>query len=74
MMLNKSDIRLFFPVGATVLHAIFFTVTFNLAMAEHRQTGQGGQQGGDAEIFVAFAELFNGGRFVRIVHEIDVAL
>ena len=74
MMSDKPGIRRFIPVGTTILHAVFFAIAFDLAVAEHRQAGEGGKQGGDAEIFIAFAELLNGGCFIRVVHEIDIAL
>ena len=72
MMRDKSSIWLFIPVGTTILHTVFFPITLDLAMAEHRQSGESGEQGGDAEIFVAFVKLLNGGGFVRVVHEIDI--
>ena len=43
-------------------------------MAEHGKAGKRGHHGGDAKIFVAGAELVDGGAFVGIAHEVDVTL
>ena len=60
--------------GALELHAVALGEAFDLAVAKHGQAGQGGQQRADAEVFVAVAELVDGGALVGIAHEVDVAL
>ena len=71
---QQALIYLFIPVGPFVFHAVLFRETFQLSVAEHRQAGHGGHQQADTEIFVAGTELFLGGLFVRVVHEVDIAL
>ena len=60
--------------GALVLHAVFFSEALDLAVSEHRQAGQRGHQGGDAEALVALAKLINRRALIGIAHEVDVAL
>jgi hypothetical protein len=61
-------------LGLLELHAVALGEALDLAVAEHGQAGQRGQQGADAEVLVAGAELVDGGALVGIAHEVDVAL
>ena len=61
-------------LGLLELHAVALGEAFDLAVAEHGQPGQGGEQGADAEVFVAGAELVDSGALVGVGHEVDVAL
>ena len=56
------------------LHAVALGESLDLAMREHGQAGQRGQQGADAEVLVAGAKLVDGGALVGVAHEVDVAL
>ena len=62
------------PGGATELHPVLLRESLDLAVPEHRQSGQGNKEGGHAEVLVALAELFDGGLLVRVGHEVHVAL
>ncbi len=69
---HQLGIRSLIPIGLSVLHAIFLAETLNLPVTEHWQTGHGDHQNADAEIFIIFTKLLDGGIFVGIVHEVDV--
>ena len=61
-------------LGRLELHAVALGEAFDLAVAEHGQAGERGEQGADAEVLVAVAELVDGGALVGVGHEVDVAL
>ena len=60
--------------GRAEFHPVFFAEAFDLSVTEHGQAGQGRQHRAHAEIFVAIAELLDGGFFIGVVHEVDVTL
>ena len=72
--LDEPPGRTLVVVGAAVLHAVLLGEALDLAVAEHRQAGQGGHHHADAEVLVAVAELLDRRALVRVVHEVDVAL
>ena len=72
--LNEAFVGGLVVAGLVILHAVFLGEALDLAVAEHGQSGERGHHGGDAEIFVAGAELVDGGALVGIAHEVDVAL
>ena len=74
MAADQIPIGTFVTIRLAVFHAVFFPETLDLAVAEHGQTGKGGQQGAGAEIFVAIAELGQRCLLIRVIHEIDKAL
>ena len=51
-------------LGLLVLHAVALGVAFDLAVAEHGQAGEGGEERGYAEVLVAVAELVDCGALV----------
>ena len=55
------------------LHAVLLGEALDLAVPEHRQAGQRGEQRGHAEVLVAAPELVDGGALVGVAHEVDVA-
>jgi len=59
---------------AFVLHAVLFGEGFDLAVAEHGQTGEGGHHGADAKVFVPGAELIDRSPFIGVAHEVNVSL
>ncbi len=61
-------------IGPAVLHAVLLHEALDLAMADHRRAGHRGEEGADAEILVAVAELRDRRFLVRVAHEIDEAL
>ena len=72
--LDKPRIGTFVEGRAAEFHAVLFPESLDLAVAEHRQARKGGQDGRDAEVLVALAELLQRGLLVRVAHEVDVAL
>ena len=72
--LDKPVIGIFLVARPAVLHAVLLCESLDLAVAEHGQAGQRGHHDRDAEVFVALAELVDGGALVGIGHEVDVAL
>ncbi len=71
---HQAFVGFFVPVGAAVFHPVFLVIAFNLTVTDHRQAGQGCHQRADAEILIAVAKLFDGGLFIGVVHEVDIAL
>ena len=71
---QQSLVDLFIPVGLFVFHTVLFAEAFQLSVSEHGQTGHGGHQQADAEVFVTVTELLVGCLFIRIVHEVHIAL
>ncbi len=61
------------PIRAAKLHAIFFRVSFDLPVPEHRQTRQCAQQNANAKILIPFAKLIHRRALIGVVHEIDKA-
>src|SRR4030043_213970 len=74
MSSHQILIRLFVPFGIPVFHPVFFGKSFNLAMSEHREPGQGYHHRADTKIFILLAELRHSGFLVRIAHKIDKTL
>src|SRR4030042_807759 len=70
MSSHQILIRLFVPFGIPVFHPVFFSKSFNLAMSEHREPGQGYHHRADTKIFILLAELRHSGFLVRIAHKI----
>ncbi len=71
---DEVFVGLLVHLGLLELHAVALGVALDLAVAEHGQAGQRGEQGADAEVFVAAAELVDRGALVGVAHEVDVAL
>ena len=72
--LDEPMIGIFLVARPAVFHAVFFCESLDLAVAEHGQPGQRRHHDRDAKIFIALAELIDGGAFIGIGHEVDVAL
>ena len=72
--LHKPMVRRLVVARPLVLHAVLLGESLNLPVAEHRQARQRGHHGRHAEAFVALAELVNCRSFIRIAHEVHVAL
>ena len=72
--LDEPVVGGFVVAGALVLHAVLFGEAFDLAVAEHGQSGEGGHHDRHAEAFVALAELVNCRAFIGIRHEVNVTL
>ncbi len=72
--LDQAAVRLLVEGRPAELHAVLLAEALDLAVAEHRQPGQRGQDRRHAEVLVALAELLDGGLLVRVGHEVDVAL
>ncbi len=71
---DEVGARLLVHARLLELHAVALGVALDLAVGEHGESGEGGEQSGDAEAFIAVAELVDGGLFVGVAHEVDVAL
>ena len=56
------------------LHAVLLAEALDLPVAEHRQPGECREDGRDAEVLVALAELLERRLLVGVAHEVDVAL
>ena len=69
----KVLVRCFILVRLCEFHSVFFSESFNLAVAEHRKSRHCNHQCADTKIFVIFSELGNCGVFVRIVHKVYIA-
>ena len=72
MPVYQPLIGFFVPLRAGKFHSVLFIKSFDLSVTDHRQSRHGRQKQADSEVFIAFSELFGGGFFVGIVHEIDV--
>ncbi len=70
--MDQIPIRMLFPIGAAIFHAVFLCETFYLAMTEHRQAGHGHHHGADTKIFIIFSELFHSRLFIRVIHKIYI--
>ncbi len=72
--LDKTDVRALVPGRSSELHPVLLAEALDLAVSQHGQPGQGGQDGRHAEVLVTLAELLERRLFVRVGHEVDVAL
>ena len=71
---DKILVWSFVAVSLGKFHTVLFFKSFNLAVAEHRKTRHCNHQCTYTKVFVILSELGNGSVFVRVVHEVYVAL
>ena len=74
MTCDEAFVGNFISICARIFHAVLFFEAFDLAVTEHRKSGHRNHECTHAEIFIALAELSDGGLFVGIVEEVDKAL
>ena len=72
--LDEPRIRLLVEHRPAELHPVLLAEALDLPVAQHRQPGERREDGGDAEVLVALAELLERRLLVRVAHEVDVAL
>ena len=74
MALGQPRVGLLIERRPPELHAVLLGEPFDLAVADHRQSGQRRHHRRDAEVLVALAELLDRGLLIGVAHEVDVAL
>ena len=71
---HQSFVNLFVLVCTGIFHSVFFLVAFKLTVTEHWKTRHCDHQSADTKIFVSASKLGDCCFFIRIVHEVYVAL
>ena len=71
---HESFVNLFILVCACIFHSVFFFKAFKLTVSKHRKTWHCDHESADSKVFVSLSELCNCSFFIRIVHEVYIAL